>query len=212
MHTSCPHSLSPSRQPSRKLLGGRAESCSSLKVHLQGGPRQRFGELGLDFAKMDVLRPHQGEAGALLCRLVSGEAVIPTKVLGGGNHCAGFGWSSFPGEGSPSRVGGAADLESVGSSPVQSLQTHTSWWAARPWGSPCRAAKYWGSPGEKRQCWPCCSLLRLSWEARARTQIKRGFPFRQMGCPPSRPHRGRADIAHQLQGSHNSFKTITLFI
>lgn len=32
---------------------------------------------------MDVLRPHQGEAGALLCRLVSGEAVIPTKVLGG---------------------------------------------------------------------------------------------------------------------------------
>lgn len=33
---------------------------------------------------MDVLRPHQGEAGALLCRLVSGEAVIPTKVLGGG--------------------------------------------------------------------------------------------------------------------------------
>ena len=54
--------------------------------------------------------------------------------------------------------------------------------------------------------------LPLSREARSRTQIQQQFPPRQAAGLPSRLHRGHGDIAHQLQGSHNSFKTITLFI
>lgn len=122
-----------------------------------------------------------------------------------GQLCAGFGCSVFMGDMGifSFKPGGAAALNLQAQSvcrlhrrasggPVLELLSHS-----------CQMLQLSRS---------CCSLLHLSWEARSRTRMKRGFPLMQTVCSASRLCRGHRGIAHQFQGSHNSFKTITLFI
>lgn len=156
---------------------------------------------------MDELRPCLGDAGALSAGLsLVVMMCFPGRVRG--SHCAGIGCSAFFGEGFPSKLGGAADPESVGSIPVGFYRPTLA--SGRP------------APGLFSQGCQILSLSRREGPGAASfaslgrpgpgTQKKQQFPPRQMACPLSRLYRGHRDIAHQLQGSHNSFKTITLFI
>ena len=66
---------------------------------------------------MDELRPCLGDAGVLSAGLsLVVMMCFPGRVWG--SPCAGLGCSAFIGEGFPSKLGGAADPESVGSIPV----------------------------------------------------------------------------------------------
>lgn len=102
---------------------------------------------------------------------------------------------SASGAGCPRRVF-TFPLASCGARPGALLPGLPNRWLSRTKGSVGSAAA------------SIASLGRLG----AWTQTKYGFPLRQTARPPSCLCRGHRDIAHQLQGSHNSFKTITLFI
>lgn len=74
----------------------------------------RFVELGLDFAKKDLLRLSSGAAGALYAGVLSLVMVRLPMVMGLGSCCAGFGCSVLSGGVFPFKLGGAAALESAG--------------------------------------------------------------------------------------------------
>lgn len=88
------------------------------------------------------------------------------------SHWTGLEWSAFTGDGFPSKLGGAADQESVGSVPMQGLQTHmaSEQPAAGLFSQGCEILllSWTGKLARALEQLP----LPLSWEARSRAQIE----------------------------------------
>lgn len=82
-------------------------------------------ELGLDFAKKDLLRLCLGAAGALYAGFLL-MVMVHLPLTGLGSRCAGFGCPVFVGDVFPSKLGGAASLESAGAILGHTTQTHAS--------------------------------------------------------------------------------------
>lgn len=100
----------------------------------------------------------------------------------------------------PVKLGEAAHPDPVGTVPTRGLRSRALLGKKRvALFLPASLSPLWGGQEQRLGC----------------AQL-RGLPLRQLARslarPPARLCTGHGDTAHQLQGSHNSFKTITLFI
>lgn len=157
--------------------------------------------MALSLATVEQGRLSPGAAGAHAAGLVVA-VMLWLAMTGPGRRAAVRGLHAGPSlEGGlvfPVKLGGAAHPDPVGAVPTRGLQSRALLGEKRvALVLPASFSPLWGGREQRLGC----------------AQLREGFlSGSRLTRPPARLCTGHGDTAHQLQGSRNSFKTITLFI